>query len=93
MPNKPVPQEVTVDSKQRPARFGFELSLRKSRGPCYKLINPVAKFPRPRAAGEYVHRLHRRRSLQGHSRARMPHAFKQRDDEPVIFPAAFDKFL
>src|SRR4029453_6997716 len=93
MPNKPIPQEVTVDPKTT-ALLVLDLNCRceNPEEPCYKLIDPVGKFlDRARqakifivytAAGHYT----------GTPEPRMPHAFKQRDDELVIFPSAFDKF-
>jgi len=93
MPNKPIPQEVTVDPKTT-AFLVLDLNCRceDPKEPCYKLINPVAKFlERARQANMFIMYTAADR-YQGTPQARMPAAFKQRDDEPTIFPSAFDKF-
>ena len=93
MPNKPVPQEVTVDPKTT-ALLVLDLNARceSSEERCFQLIEPVAKFlERARQANMFIVYSAADR-YRGTPQARMPHAFKQRDDEPVIFPAAFDKF-
>src|SRR5437879_13670907 len=91
MPNKPVPQDVTVDSKTT-ALLVLDLNCRceNPEEPCYKLINPVAKFlDRARQAYMFIVYTVADR-YRGTAAARMPHAFKQRDDEPYIMSAAFD---
>ena len=93
MPNKPTPQEVTVDPKTT-ALLVLDLNCRcedpKER--CFQLIEPVAKFlERARQASIFIVYTAADR-YKGTPEARMPHAFKQRADEPVIFPPAFDKF-
>jgi nicotinamidase-related amidase len=93
VPHKPVPQEVTVDPKTT-ALLVLDLNSRceNPEEPCYKLIDPVAKFlDRARKANMFIVYTAADR-YKGTAEARMPHAFKQRDDEPVIFPPAFDKF-
>jgi nicotinamidase-related amidase len=93
MPNKPIPQEVTVDPKST-ALLVLDLNARceNPEEPCYKLIEPVAKFlARARQAKMFIVYTVADR-YRGTPEARMPHAFKQQPDEPVIFPAAFDKF-
>ena len=93
MPNKPVPQEVTVDSKTT-ALLVLDLNCRceNPEERCHQLINPVAKFlDRARQAAMFIVYTAADR-YKGTPEARMCRAFKQRDDEPVIFPHAFDKF-
>lgn len=93
MPNKPVPQEVTI-AAQTTALMVLDLNARceNPKEACHKLIEPVAKFlERARRANLFIVYTAADR-YQGTPEARMPHAFKQRDDEPVIFPHAFDKF-
>src|SRR5438445_10370722 len=93
MPNKPIPQDVTVDSKTT-ALLVLDLNCRceNPEEPCYKLIDPVAKFlDRARQVNMFIVYTAADR-YRGTPEARMPHAFKQRDDEPVIFPPAFDKY-
>src|SRR6266540_448877 len=93
MPNKPTPQEVTVDAKTT-ALLVLDLNCRceDPKEPCYKLIDPVAKFlDRSRQANMFILYTAADR-YKGTPEARMPHAFKQRPDEPTIFPPAFDKF-
>jgi nicotinamidase-related amidase len=93
MPNKPIPQEVSVHAKTT-ALLVLDLNSRceNPQEPCYKLIEPVAKFlDRARQADMFIAYTVADR-YKGTPEARMPHAFKQRDDEPVIFPPAFDKF-
>ena len=93
MPNKPIPQEVTVDPKTT-ALLVLDLNCRceNPEEPCFKLIDPVAKFlDRARQANLFIVYTAADR-YKGTAEARMPHAFKQREDEPVIFPPAFDKF-
>ncbi|TMA59290.1 MAG: hypothetical protein E6J73_15905 [Deltaproteobacteria bacterium] len=56
MPNKPTPQEVTVDSKTT-ALLVLDLNCRceDPKEPCYQLINPVAKFlGRARQANMFI---------------------------------------
>lgn len=93
MPNKPVPQEVTVDPKTT-ALLVLDLNCRcedpKER--CHQLIDPVAKFlERARQANMFIVYTAADR-YKGTPEARMPVAFKQRPEEPTIFPPAFDKF-
>lgn len=93
MPNKPIPQEVVVDPKTS-ALLVLDLNARceNPAEPCHKLIEPVAKFlGRARQAEIFIVYTAADR-YKGTPDARMPHAFKQQSDEPVIFPAAFDKF-
>jgi nicotinamidase-related amidase len=93
MPNKPIPQEVTVDPKTT-ALLVLDLNCRceNPEERCNQLIDPVAKFlERARQANMFIVYTAADR-YKGTPEARMPHAFKQRDDEPVIFPPAFDKF-
>jgi len=93
MPNKPIPQEVTVDPKTT-ALLVLDLNCRceNPEERCNQLIDPVAKFlDRARQAGMFIVYTAADR-YQGTPEGRMPYAFKQRDDEPVIFPPAFDKF-
>jgi len=93
MPNKPNPIDVTVDARTT-GLLVLDLNARceDPKQPCHKLVEPVARFlARAREAGIFIiytaadH-------YQGTPLARMPTAFQQKDDEPVIFPAAFDKF-
>ncbi|HEY2987865.1 MAG TPA: isochorismatase family protein [Candidatus Binatia bacterium] len=93
MPNKPTPKEITVDPKTT-ALLVLDLNARceNPEERCHKLIEPVAKFlPRARQAGILIVYTASDR-YQGTAEARMPHAFKQQKDEPVLFPPAFDKF-
>lgn len=93
MPNRPVPQEVTVDAKTT-ALLVLDLNCRceDPKEPCHKLIDPVAKFlERARAANLFIVYTAADR-YKGTPQARMPAAFKQRPEEPTIFPPAFDKF-
>jgi nicotinamidase-related amidase len=93
MPNKPTPQDVTVDPKTT-ALLVLDLNCRceDPKEPCYQLINPVAKFlERARQANMFILYTAADR-YKGTPEARMPAAFKQRPDEPTIFPPAFDKF-
>jgi len=86
MPNKPVPQEVTVDPKTT-ALLVLDLNCRceDPKEPCYKLINPVAKFlDRARAANMFILYTAADR-YKDTPEARMPAAFKQRPDEPRYF--------
>jgi len=56
MPNKPIPQEVTVDPKTT-AFLVLDLNCRceDPKEPCYKLINPVAQFlERARQANMFI---------------------------------------
>jgi len=78
--------------KQRPCSFGFELSLRKSRGALYKLINPVAKFlDRARQANMFIVYTVADR-YKGTAEARMPHASNNAMTSGH-FPAAFDNSI
>lgn len=93
MTNKPIPQEVTVDAKTT-ALLVLDLNCRcedpKER--CHQLIEPVAKFlDRARRANMFILYTAADR-YKDTPEARMPHAFKQRPEEPTIFPSAFDKF-
>lgn len=93
MPNKPTPVDVTVDSKST-ALLVLDLNSRceNPQEPCHKLIDPVANFlGRARQAGMFVVYTVADR-YKNTPEARMPHAFKQQPEEPVIFPPAFDKF-
>jgi nicotinamidase-related amidase len=93
MPNKPTPKEITVDP-QTAALLVLDLNARCENPAerCHKLIEPVAKFlGRARQARIFtVYTVIDR--YRGTPEERMPHAFKQQKDEPVIFPPAFDKF-
>jgi nicotinamidase-related amidase len=93
MPDKPKPVEVTVDPTTT-AVLVLDLNARceSPEEPCHKLVTPVAKFlGRARQACIFIvytvapH-------YKGTPEERMPHAFKQQGDEPVLFPRAFDKF-
>ncbi len=93
MPNKPNPIDVTVDAKTTGVLV-LDLNARcedpKER--CHKLVEPVGKFlPRARKAGMFIVYTVADR-YQGTPLGKMPKAFQQKDSEPVIFPAAFDKF-
>lgn len=93
MPNKPVPADMTVDVKSS-ALVVLDLNARceDPKQVCHKLVEPVAKFlARARKAGLPV--LYTvSRNHKGTPEEKMPAAFQQRDDEPVVFPNAFDKF-
>jgi nicotinamidase-related amidase len=93
MPNHPVPIEVTVHPATT-ALLVLDLNARceNPEERCHQLIEPVAKFLR---------RARERRMLivytasdryKGTAQERMPYAFAQQRDEPVLFPPAFDKF-
>jgi nicotinamidase-related amidase len=93
MPNKPKPTEVTVDSRTA-AVLVLDLNARceNPQEPCHQLVELVAKFlARARAARMFIVYTASDR-YKGTPEERMPHAFQQRSDEPVLFPAAFDKF-
>ena len=93
MPNKPTHQEVTVDAKTS-ALLVLDLNCRceDPNERCHQLIDPVAKFlVRARQANIFILYTAADR-YKGTPEARMPHAFKQRPEEPTIFPPAFDKF-
>ena len=93
MPNKPEFVDVRVDPKTT-AFLVLDLNARcedpKER--CHRLIEPVADFlARAREAKMFIVYTAADR-YRGTPQARMPHAFKQQADEPVLFPGAFDKF-
>ena len=93
MPNKPSPIDVTVDAKTT-GLLVLDLNARceDPKEPCHKLVEPVAKFlPRAREAGIFIVYTVADR-YQETPLGKMPKAFAQKDSEPVIFPAAFDKF-
>jgi len=93
MPNRPILTEVTVDPKTT-VLLVLDLNARceNREEPCHKLIEPVGKFlARARQAQMFIVYTVADR-YKGTPEARMPHAFHQQSDEPVIFPAAFDKF-
>lgn len=93
MPNKPEIVSVTVDSRTT-ALLVLDLNARceNPEERCHELVEPVGKFlSRAREAGIPIVYTAADR-YEGTPLARMPHAFQQREDEPVIFPAAFDKF-
>jgi nicotinamidase-related amidase len=93
MPNKPTPEEVTVDPKTT-ALLVLDLNARceNPQERCHKLVEPVAKFlPRARQARIFIVYTASDR-YKGTAEERMPHAFKQQEHEPVLFPPAFDKF-
>ncbi len=93
MPNRPTPVEVTVDAKTT-GLLVLDLNARceDSKEPCHKLVEPVARFlTRAREAGIFIAYTAADR-YEGTPLERMPTAFQHREDEPVIFPAAFDKF-
>ncbi len=93
MPNKPTPVEVTVDPKTT-ALLVLDLNARCENPAerCHQLVAPVAKFlPRVREKKMLIVYTASDR-YKGTAEERMPRAFDQRQDEPVIFPAAFDKF-
>ena len=84
MPNKPIPQEVTVDPKTT-ALLVLDLNCRceNPEERCNQLIDPVAKFlERARQANMFIVYTAADR-YKGTPEASMPHAFKQRDDEPA----------
>jgi len=93
MPNKPIPQEVAVDAKTT-ALLVLDLNARceNPEEACHKLIEPVAKFlERARQANMFIMYTAADR-YKGTPEARMPHAFKQRADEPTIFPRPSTSF-
>jgi nicotinamidase-related amidase len=93
MPNKPTPKEAIVDPKTT-ALLVLDLNARCENPAerCHKLVEPVAKFlARVRQAGIFIVYTASDR-YKGTPEERMPHAFKQASDEPVLFPPAFDKF-
>jgi len=93
MPNKPNPVKVTLDPKTT-ALLVLDLNARceNPEERCHKLVEPVAKFlPRARQACIFIVYTVVDR-YKGTAEERMPHAFKQQQDEPVLFPSAFDKF-
>ena len=93
MPNKPNPIDVTVDAKTT-GLLVLDLNARceDPKEPCHKLVEPVGKFLlRAREAGIFIVYTVADR-YQGTPLGKMPKAFAQKDSEPVIFPAAFDKF-
>ena len=93
MPNKPTPVEVTVDANTT-ALLVLDLNARceNPEERCHKLVEPVAKFlPRARQARLFIVYTVVDR-YKGTAEERMPHAFKQQQDESVLFPPAFDKF-
>jgi len=93
MPNKPTPREVAVDPKTT-ALLVLDLNARceNPEERCHRLVEPVAKFlPRARAARLFIVYTASDR-YKGTAEERMPHAFEQQSDEPVLFPPAFDKF-
>jgi len=94
MPNKPILQEVNVDPKTT-ALLVLDLNSRceNPEEPCYKLIDPVAKFlDRARKANMFIVYTAADR-YKGTAQARMPHAFKQRDDGTGDLPARLRQVL
>ncbi len=93
MPNRPNPIDVTIDAKTT-GLLVLDLNARceDPKEPCHKLVEPLAKFlPRAREAGIFIVYTVADR-YEGTPLERMPQAFQQEESEPVIFPAAFDKF-
>jgi nicotinamidase-related amidase len=93
MPNKPKPVEVIVDAKTT-ALLILDLNARceNPEERCHQLVGPVARFlPRARQARLFIVYTASDR-YKGTAEERMPHAFNQQQDEPVLFPPAFDKF-
>lgn len=93
MPNKPEIVAVTVDPKTT-ALLVLDLNARceDPAQPCHELVEPVGRFlARAREVKMPIIYTAADR-FKGTPLARMPHAFNQQHDEPVIFPAAFDKF-
>ncbi|HTM08104.1 MAG TPA: isochorismatase family protein [Verrucomicrobiae bacterium] len=93
MPNHPVPKEVAVDAKTT-ALLVLDLNARceNPEERCHKLVEPVAKFL-GRARDRRIFIVYTASDrYKGTAEERMPRAFDQRKDEPVIFPPAFDKF-
>src|SRR6516165_5742391 len=90
MPNKPIPQEVTVDPKTT-AFLVLDLNCRceNPAEPCYKLIDPVANFlDRARQANMFIVYTAADR-YKGTAEARMPHASRSFSRPPSInFTAA-----
>ena len=93
MPNRPIPTEVTVNPKTT-AVLVLDLNARCENPdePCHKLIEPVGKFLAGARQAQMFIAYTVADRYKGTPEARMPHAFQQQSDEPVIFPAAFDKF-
>src|ERR671922_1697701 len=93
MPNKPQIVEVSV-APQTTAFLVLDLNARceDPNERCHQLIEPVAKFlTRAREKKMFIVYTAAER-YKGTPLARMPYAFNQQPDEPVLFPAAFDKF-
>ena len=93
MPNKPQIVDVSVEP-QTTAFLVLDLNARceDPNERCHQLIEPVAKFlTRAREKKMFIVYTAAER-YKGTPLARMPHAFNQQPDEPVLFPAAFDKF-
>jgi nicotinamidase-related amidase len=93
MPNKPQLVDVEVDPRST-AFLVLDLNARcedpKER--CHQLVEAVAKFLVRARERKMLVAYTASAHYQGTPLARMPHAFNQRPDEPVLFPAAFDKF-
>src|SRR5918996_2979603 len=93
MPNKPQIVDVSVDSKST-AFLVLDLNARceDPNERCHQLIEPVAKFLARAREKKMLIVYTAADRYKGTPLARMPHAFNQQPDEPVLFPAAFDKF-
>jgi len=93
VPNKPEHVDVKVDAKAT-ALLVLDLNARceDPKEHCHKLIEPVAKFLARAREAKLLIGYTAADHYQGTALERMPHEFKQQDDEPVMFPAAFDKF-
>jgi nicotinamidase-related amidase len=93
MPNKPTPKEITVDP-QTTALLVLDLNARCENPAerCHQLIEPVAKFLRRARRARIFIAYTASDRYKGTPEERMPHAFEQQKDEPVLFPPAFDKF-
>jgi nicotinamidase-related amidase len=93
MPNRPVPKEVAVDPATT-ALSVLDLNARCENPAerCHQLVEPVARFLR-RARERRIFIVYTASDrYKGTAEERMPLAFDQRKDEPVLFPPAFDKF-
>ncbi len=93
MPNRPIPKEIAVDPRAT-ALLVLDLNARCENPAerCHQLVEPVAQFlRRARERGMFIVYTASDR-YKGTPEERMPAAFEQRADEPVLFPPAFDKF-
>ena len=93
MPNRPLPKEVAVEARTT-ALLVLDLNARCENPDerCHQLVDPVARFLR-RARERNIFIVYTASArYRGTTEERMPVAFEQRPDEPVLFPPAFDKF-